>query len=942
MVAAVSMVADTPSSPDTDSLPNAVSELSTPVSQSGRASPMYAVVENLEDSAATTQRKKKKKKSKKSSKSKDAASKTNGNEEGNTEGRPPVLCISRNKHWRYISSYHGPWLQLPLELLDSLLTLNLDPATLTGPETTRLPPLLPPPSTPSSKQRDRTFHGPGDFSPPESPRTTYSSLPLPPPFPPPKPGKATPPPIDPGVFRSVKNIRRLIDEAAELSVRASSGLSAAELGSMRSNSGLSGSPWAAAQSLGLNPLGNPNGNGRNVGMSPTRIHRLRVLAVQKLAEAYKSDEIASSVMVMQGGSVFDDVAERVLKTDPHDTDAKYVHFFHEKIPSRQLAESTTTRVLDELIALHPQRLHYYRTRGIVHCFRDEFSQATKDFTYALKEARAVRKAHMAHHNNGSQSESRTSKNSKRRKGSSANRTNGQAPPDGTSTMENNLDSSDGEPLLKHPSVLDDAPNPIEPQLLFLRGAAYLQHAVHLIESAVLKIEGIRKAPSVDGAELRLCYIENGKYGGTEIGNPDGPLGERGGKKLAAYTEVLGKKPFRECITQLLKKSLRDHEKFLAHFDSLESPNAMPDGDLAFQTEYAFLLSESIRPGNHNNMPPPMTDAPAMFTTYHPLLVESMFSVLICQLMLADFANLLPAFIRTALVVDGLEGYPIFLPPRSMSQAEFIEVLERLAGGWKVGVQPHSLSAQRGKARLAIEPPPPVPPAAPTIKRSDSYNESEEKDRVTGFSSPSTKRSETSGITNGVGASGSSKSLNGHALQADYALDDLIHGSTASSSRSTTRKSSMSNGIGPSTSTSNGHIPEINGLDHAFDDSTCERDSYFSSTDRNGEGTNLKPSGSCNGHAFRVDSLQQALDDETHLDPSASHRRADAAGALDCARILLAPVFKRQRERAEKAAAEKASSGGKKKPVPINIPLHGPRVEIILAWLGAVHLPELNA
>ena len=87
-------------------------------------------------------------------------------------------------------------------------------------------------------------------------------------------------------------------------------------------------------------------------MSAMRIHRLRALAVQKLAAAYKADEIASSVMVMQGGSVFDDIAERVLRhgrsllatfslslskhmvVDPNDADAKYVHFFHEKIPSR--------------------------------------------------------------------------------------------------------------------------------------------------------------------------------------------------------------------------------------------------------------------------------------------------------------------------------------------------------------------------------------------------------------------------------------------------------------------------------------------------------------------------------------------------------------------------------------------------------------------------------
>ncbi|KAJ3546177.1 hypothetical protein NM688_g5544 [Phlebia brevispora] len=64
-------------------------------------------------------------------------------------------------------------------------------------------------------------------------------------------------------------------------------------------------------------------------------------------------------------------------------------------------------------------------------------------------------------------------------------------------------------------------------------------------------------------------------------------------------------------------------------------------------------------------------------------------------------------------------------------------------------------------------------------------------------------------------------------------------------------------------------------------------------------------------------------------------------------MLLVPVASKQREKAEKAAAEKAAekaAGGKakKKPMSINIPLHGPRVEIILAWLAAVHLVELDA
>lgn len=164
-------------------------------------------------------------------------------------------------------------------------------------------------------------------------------------------GKPLPPPIDPGVMSSILQIRRLVDEATDLAVRASSGLSAVELGSVRNAASYIGTTWAAAQSLGLNPPGANVGGGRNPGLSANRIHRLRCLAVQKLAQAYRMDEVAASVLIMQGGSVFDDVAERVLKhgestrcqflnvlfkplSDPSNPDAKYVHFFHEKIPSR--------------------------------------------------------------------------------------------------------------------------------------------------------------------------------------------------------------------------------------------------------------------------------------------------------------------------------------------------------------------------------------------------------------------------------------------------------------------------------------------------------------------------------------------------------------------------------------------------------------------------------
>ena len=565
--------------------------------------------------------------------------------------------------------------------------------------------------------------------------------------------------------------------------------------------------------------------------------------------------------------------------------------------SRQLAECTTTRVLDELIEAFPQRLELFRTRGIVRTFRDEYGAAVKDFTHALKEARALRKAR-SFHRNGSRSTSSSKGKGDKRKKEGKKKLNGQAPPNGTSEVEGYGDGSEAEALPIHPSVLPDAPEPIEPQLLFLRGAAYLQNAIYLIEEKILNLEGIRKRISAEGAaELRLCYIQNGHYGGVEIGNPDGPLGRTDGPKLQAYRGVLADSAFREQIGTLLKKSIRDQERFLAHFDALETP-APPTGssdgdddddndnggtnntynnnnnststsnDVVERAAYAFLLAEALRPGAHGTPPPPAPapDAPVLFTTYHPLLVESHFSVLLATLMLGDFTALLRAFLRAATVIDGLEGYPVFLPPRSMAQAEFVETLERLAGGWRVGVQPHA-RARHGNAhvngKLAIEPPPPPPSPLPPIET---------------------------------------------------------------------------------------HIP----IPTAFLDPLAPSTSSSSSSSGLGSGSGLGSSS-----ALVMTSPALGLEVEQPLETGPGF---DLVESLDCARIILAPVVERQRVRAEQSALEKklssrssssssslTSVGGcngpsentRKKPLPITIPLHGPRVEIVLAWMAAVWMVELE-
>jgi len=416
-------------------------------------------------------------------------------------------------------------------------------------------------------------------------------------------------------------------------------------------------------------------------------------------------------------------------------------------------------------------------------------------------------------------------------------------------------TEDPSPTPLHPSVSSDAPEPIEPQLLFLRAAAHLQHAVYIIEDTMLKIEGVSKIPAQDAVELKLTLMEHGRFGGVLVDNPHGPLGPRDGPRLEAYRAVMSNPAMREVITGFIRKSIRDLEKFVTYFDTADGSLPVFDGGLAKRIESAFLLSESLRPGNQNHSPP-LPENPGIFTTYHPLLVESHFNLLICHLVLGDFAALLPAFQRAAALIDGLEGYPVFLPARSMAQAEFIEILERLASGWSFGQQPHSLSQKR----LAIEAPPEsalVPSSAPPrlfIPRAQPQQNSASTTRTT---SP---------------------------VECKTTDEAKLKGKASDPAR-----------------------PIL--------------------------------AGEASSSTFR--GVQSLITKEL---PPKEDSKIKALQNLDYARMLLAPVAARQKQKAENGASEKATGADgktRKGALSINIPLHGPRVDIILAWLGAVHLPDME-
>ncbi|KAK4058374.1 hypothetical protein OIO90_000532 [Microbotryomycetes sp. JL221] len=629
------------------------------------------------DTSQSNQKAKKKKKRKTPAQKRAAAQAALEAAQAKESAPAPVLKISRNKHMKYISSFHGPWLQLPHEILESFLHINCD-------------------DTSSRMSRNLIDARASVYA--YADRSRYRALP-PPPVPI-QPGLLTedeersiPPAVDPAAFRGVTEIRKLVDEAAELATRASSGLSAAALGSFN-GSLLGGDGFGGPGSGAQNGIG---GNGRNSTMSPVRQHRLRSLAVSKLAQAYAIDEIAASVCIMQSATGLDDLSQRVLKHDPSSTDAQYVHFFHEKIPSRTLATSTDTDLLDDLILRNPNNLEYYRTRGVVHGFKQDYSTAIRGYTQALQQAKATRKAKQHHSdlNNGRPRKGRNGKGpggSKRKtKLSRDTDSPDEGPPNDTTTSghDETADNIGNEPG-------DD----LERQILFHRGMAYFHWACKMLEDTALDIEGIEKpigGLSNEGGELTLRNVgivlndeQAGLYGNA---TPD---------KAERYRNEFTNGAFKERVCVLLRRSLRDMERFLSYFTVWEAPRnsvtraetktryqnpRSTDKPLTFRGRRLIhhrALSNRARhadPRRQDLLGPTGQPEVVLLTTYHPLLVEAHFTVLLTLLLLGDFTSLITAHARTVRLMDYLEGYPIFLPARSLNQSEYAEVLERLATVW---------------------------------------------------------------------------------------------------------------------------------------------------------------------------------------------------------------------------------------------------------------------
>ncbi|KKY23737.1 hypothetical protein UCDDS831_g02768 [Diplodia seriata] len=541
-----------------------------------------------------------------------------------TPKQPPkqALIICRHKHWRYISAFHGPWLQLPPEILESLAHSN--------------------------------FHAP------------------------------RPHPVDPCLFYDLVKIRRAVDEATNLAVRATSGLTSAAL-SCQANAanGILGS----AAHLGLGYVA----GGQNTKLSRERKYRMRELATQKLSHAYHLDEIAASVAVMQSASTLEDVAQFVLQRCAADPDAKYVHFFHEKIPSRMMAEYTPLDPLDHIISERPNDGSALRTRALTRLFKEDYVGAVRDLTDGLSIARYMQQQH------------RVGKD--------------QLVLASTAREEAEARRANPREWRDQPVKEEDQPNSLETQLLFHRAGAYLSLAHQHISDALdglkdFEAQREQSSPSPEEKEAHHNRLENRKLVKTYAK-----------RALRDYVAFLSHFEYTPGINPAVAEGFLHKAHDVAHGANSSEPSyrkrtqELTDSDIEVNGQaYTALvprqrefecrdgtwplpppaihpvsaLFSSTPPPDLPPYPPPLSHNPAITAlaesqeavTYHPLLTDALHSLLLCHALVqtppTELRRHAHNVARLARVCD---GYPIFLAAtRSPARADWIDVLRR-AGNW---------------------------------------------------------------------------------------------------------------------------------------------------------------------------------------------------------------------------------------------------------------------
>lgn len=230
----------------------------------------------------------------------------------------------------------------------------------------------------------------------------------------------------------------------------------------------------------------------------------RKMACLRLAEAYRVDDVATSVAVMQETSSMEEVATQVLAETAlveklelrEQFDVHYVHFFEEKIPSRQVRENTNLAHLNDIIRTkmlenrHGELAAIYRTRAIVCALMGNDTNAVADLHSALHSLRRTPQPPQIHIERPPSSSSAVSSAASPPAQAAATAAAASRlqspPPDRSPTVAKGAERQRREDIELGP---DDQPTGLELQLLFRRAGSNLNIAYVWLERALPPLPG---------------------------------------------------------------------------------------------------------------------------------------------------------------------------------------------------------------------------------------------------------------------------------------------------------------------------------------------------------------------------------------------------------------------------------------------------------------------
>ncbi|UNI14937.1 hypothetical protein JDV02_001514 [Purpureocillium takamizusanense] len=485
-----------------------------------------------------------------------------------------------------------------------------------------------------------------------------------------------PRPLDPAMLFDLVKIRRSVEEATDLAVRAASDTASSTLSSVNSVSGL--------RSMSSLRSAAPPKPGHGMRMSRERRLRMRELAVQKLARAYRLDDIAACIVTMQGTTSLDDLAGLVLQDNPRNSDAKFVHFFHDKIISRDLTAGTEGfRVLEEILEIESERPELLRTLAALKGARGDLADVAADLTRAMSLSKYRGESH----------------------GSSYDTSKAHQNPHGRGFVE---------------LAEDERPSGLDGQLIFHRGAVLLldacEHVLKALGQPLDSKETVQKTdacrPHEKEAELR--YPPHSDEATTQASSIQPNERETELLPRTNDLESAALDKFRE-VKALAKQALRDIMLFLKNFDY--SPT-MPVTLSKDYNDRMLLAAKGVRkprssvsngPATPHKVytladlfsPSPPTELPEFpssetlkqrkhhipkgdtceSVTYHPLLSEALHSLLFCHcLAQTSVAEIRRHAYMVARLVRLFDGYPIFHAAKSSARTDWEDMIRR-GGDW---------------------------------------------------------------------------------------------------------------------------------------------------------------------------------------------------------------------------------------------------------------------